>query len=138
MNIEIFPIYDTIAFYFKFFYLTFFLQLNKSNASKVTIKNVKITQSGLYLCEVSADAPLFHTENSGSTMTVVELPSTEPFIIVNVPQPELSQNKLVVSYGDNVKATCISPVSHPPVNFTWNVNNVRYPVSVNCNNFSLF
>lgn len=106
--------------------------MTKSNASKVTIKNVKITQSGLYQCEVSADAPLFHTESSGSVMTVVELPSTEPFIIVNNPTPELhnSINKIVVSYGDNFKVTCISPVSHPPVNFTWNINNEKYSVSL--------
>lgn len=115
----------------------FLLQLNKSNASKVTIRGVKRTQSGVYQCEVSADAPSFHTENSGSSMTVVELPLTEPFIVVNSPQPELSNNKLIISYGDSIKATCISPVSHPPVNFTWSVNNAKYPVSIITNSCGL-
>lgn len=41
-----------------------------SNARKVTLLQVGRDLTGLFQCEVSADAPLFHTEIRSAQMTV--------------------------------------------------------------------
>lgn len=38
------------------------LQTSKSNRSYITLKSVEPSISGKYVCEISADAPSFHTE----------------------------------------------------------------------------
>jgi hypothetical protein len=84
------------------------------------------------MCEVSADAPHFHTESSLAVMTVIELPATEPYMKVYGVMENM-ENRKQVSNGDNIKVSCISPHSQPPVNFTWSVNGVRYLVSFKSN-----
>jgi hypothetical protein len=72
--------------------------------------------SGVYQCEVSEDAPLFHTDIRTAVMSVVELPTDEPKMIVD---------KKVLFANDNLKATCQVGTSHPTVNITWFVNNKK-------------
>lgn len=88
--------------------------------------------TGDYKCEVSADAPLFHTEIKTAHMTVAgendekcnvhgysarfkfaELPNVEPTLHV---EPEK------VEIGKKVVADCFAPGSDPPANITWYVN----------------
>jgi hypothetical protein len=38
------------------------LQVSESGANKVVLRDVQMELSGKYRCEVSADAPTFHTE----------------------------------------------------------------------------
>ena len=38
------------------------LQVSQSGANKVVLRDVQIELAGKYRCEVSADAPNFHTE----------------------------------------------------------------------------
>lgn len=47
------------------------LQRSQSNASHVLLKAVEPSISGKFSCEVSADAPSFHTELQSSEMQVV-------------------------------------------------------------------
>lgn len=97
-------------------------QLAKSGENTVTLRSVPRTISGKYQCEVSADAPLFHTEASTAEMIVVEFPAHEPTLTV------LNNGKHVIAIGELLKATCTSPPSFPPVNFTWTINNNIFPV----------
>ncbi|KAJ8880546.1 hypothetical protein PR048_017016 [Dryococelus australis] len=46
------------------------LQINLSNAREVTLWGLKRNQTGFYKCEVSADAPSFHTEIRSALMIV--------------------------------------------------------------------
>ena len=47
-----------------------YLQKNESNATQVTLTNVYLNATGEYSCEVSADAPSFHTAIVYATMNV--------------------------------------------------------------------
>lgn len=47
------------------------LQLTQSDAQQVRIVNLHRRLSGEYQCEVSADAPLFHTDIRAAPLTVV-------------------------------------------------------------------
>jgi hypothetical protein len=46
-------------------------QLAESNATVVTLLEADIDTSGKYRCEVSAEAPSFHTESDFRELTVV-------------------------------------------------------------------
>lgn len=104
------------------------IQLLKSGENTVTLKAVTRSQTGHYQCEVSADAPLFHTETQGAHLLVAELPDSEPVMTVyGMPSPD---SKRIVAFGETFKTSCVSGPSYPSVNFTWIVNGVRHPVSV--------
>ena len=47
------------------------LQQGKSNATQLTLRHVQLSLSGRYSCEVSADAPSFHTALVSGDMDVV-------------------------------------------------------------------
>ncbi|PSN41617.1 hypothetical protein C0J52_24778 [Blattella germanica] len=47
------------------------LQISQSNARTVALRDVRRNLTGFYKCEVSADAPLFHTEIKSGLMIVV-------------------------------------------------------------------
>jgi hypothetical protein len=47
------------------------LQISQSNAWTVALQDVQRELTGFYKCEVSADAPLFHTEIKTGLMIVV-------------------------------------------------------------------
>ena len=49
----------------------FLLQISQSNAWTVALQDVQRELTGFYKCEVSADAPLFHTEIKTGLMIVV-------------------------------------------------------------------
>lgn len=49
----------------------FLLQISQSNAWTVALQDVQRDLTGFYKCEVSADAPLFHTEIKTGLMIVV-------------------------------------------------------------------
>jgi hypothetical protein len=51
-------------------YLCGILQVSQSGANKVVLRDVQIELAGKYRCEVSADAPTFHTEVVSSHMHV--------------------------------------------------------------------
>jgi hypothetical protein len=47
------------------------LQQEKSNATQLTLRHVQLSLSGHYSCEVSADAPSFHTALVSGNMDIV-------------------------------------------------------------------
>jgi len=49
----------------------FLLQISQSNAWTVALQDVQRELTGFYKCEVSADAPLFHTDIKTGLMIVV-------------------------------------------------------------------
>lgn len=101
-------------------------QLTKSGENTVTLRSVTHNITGKYQCEVSADAPLFHTETSTATMLVAELPEYKPIVsIYGMPNMD---NRKMIAMGETFKAMCISGPSTPPVNFTWIINGITHPV----------
>ncbi|XP_077295388.1 uncharacterized protein LOC143917683 [Arctopsyche grandis] len=89
------------------------VDLSASNDQRVTLTGVHRQLAALYFCEVSADAPLFHTEIQSTRLDVVDTPQSAPVLIVD---------RLRYSAGDNIRANCSSPLSYPPANLTWYLN----------------
>lgn len=89
------------------------LQLTASDATSVTLRSVTRELTGQFHCEVSEDAPLFHTAIRRSQMQVVELPKEDPTM-------QLSNKQL--GANDNLKALCNVGKSFPSANITWFLN----------------
>ncbi|KAF6206295.1 hypothetical protein GE061_017525 [Apolygus lucorum] len=90
-------------------------EVYQSNATVVTLNNVQKEMTGLYKCEVSADAPFFHTVIRSSNLVVIEKPVTVPEILVE---------KTKYSLGEKIRANCTSRSSYPAANLTFYVNNM--------------
>lgn len=101
----------------------------KSDEHQVTLRSVSKIQTGSYTCEVSADAPSFHTESNAANMVVAELPLSEP--VMTIYGLHIIDNKKVVRLGDTLTATCVSGPSDPIVNFTWKINDQIMQVNLN-------
>ncbi|EDW58668.2 uncharacterized protein beat-VI [Drosophila virilis] len=89
------------------------VDLTNSDATSVTLKGVTRDLTGSYQCEVSEDAPLFHTDIRSAYMQVIELPKDDPAMQVD---------KKVIGVNDNFKAVCTVGPSYPPANITWYIN----------------
>lgn len=89
------------------------VDLANSDSASVTLRSVTRELSGQYQCEVSEDAPLFHTDIRSANMHVVELPKEDPVMHVD---------KSVINANDNFKAICTVGPSHPTANITWYIN----------------
>lgn len=104
--------------------------MRKSDSHHVTVRSLTLNHTGLYQCEVSADAPLFHTLTESAHMQVAVLPDVQPAI--NIYGALIREdNKRYIHYGDQLKASCIASPSLPTVNFTWRLNGAVFPVR-NC------
>ncbi|KAH8404700.1 hypothetical protein KR215_010571 [Drosophila sulfurigaster] len=97
------------------------VDLANSDATSVTLKGVTRELTGSYQCEVSEDAPLFHTDIRSSHMQVIELPKDDPAMQVD---------KKVIGVNDNFKAVCTVGPSYPPANITWYINGRKVSKSV--------
>lgn len=98
----------------KYFNLPHFnIDMPNCDAHSVTLKGVRRNMSGIYVCEVSCDAPFFQSGMISAKMIVVELPSS-PIV--------LSVEPSSVEIGSKVKAECYSPGSDPAANLTWFIN----------------
>ncbi|KAH8409971.1 hypothetical protein KR009_003407, partial [Drosophila setifemur] len=85
-----------------------------SNESQVVLDAVTMATSGKYSCEVSADAPSFHTLIAAAELEVIETPHNPPFITGIRPRYRV---------GDILRGNCTSRHSRPAANLTWTVNN---------------
>ncbi|XP_037821505.1 uncharacterized protein MAL13P1.304-like [Lucilia sericata] len=90
----------------------------QSNASHVFLRNVSTAITGRFACEVSADAPSFHTSVMSGEMDVIELPTQRP-IITGIH----SRYRL----GDVINGNCSSDYSKPAANLTWWINDIQVP-----------
>ncbi|XP_075150368.1 uncharacterized protein LOC142224479 [Haematobia irritans] len=85
----------------------------QSNESQLVLESVNAAATGKYSCEVSADAPSFHTLIGAGEMEIVVVPGKDP-VITGI----RSRYKV----GDIIRGNCTSGHSRPGANITWNVN----------------
>ncbi|XP_066581088.1 uncharacterized protein [Prorops nasuta] len=85
----------------------------ESNATQVALMKLELDAAGKYSCEVSADAPSFHTDIVSATMDVAELPGE---------RPSIHGLKRKYRIDDVVRLNCTSARSRPPANLTWYIN----------------
>ncbi|XP_061724453.1 uncharacterized protein LOC133530529 [Cydia pomonella] len=86
------------------------VDLTQSDEHQVRIVNLNRRLSGDYQCEVSADAPLFHTDIRSAPLTVVDPPFRAPRITVS---------RGNYARGDVIKASCTVDEAYPAPNITW-------------------
>uniref|UniRef100_A0A336M3G1 CSON011055 protein n=1 Tax=Culicoides sonorensis TaxID=179676 RepID=A0A336M3G1_CULSO len=89
---------------------------DRSDSTSVTLKDVTRDVSGVYQCEVSEDAPLFHTDIRQAKMQVVELPDTNPAVTLV---------KRFLNPSETLRAYCTVGTSYPTANITWYINGRR-------------
>ncbi|XP_067009682.1 uncharacterized protein [Anabrus simplex] len=87
----------------------------QSSDRKLTLKRLEPTMSGRYSCEVSADAPSFHTSLVSADMEVV-VPSDRPTI---------TGVRSRYRVGDILHSNCSSSWSRPPAKLSWVVNEIQ-------------
>ncbi|XP_065168240.1 uncharacterized protein [Atheta coriaria] len=92
------------------------VDIYRSNSREVTLRNVHRETSGMFKCEVSADAPLFHTEIRAAHLLVAEVPEDNPVLRTEVHK---------IAPGANIRANCTTPGSFPPMNITWYINDSK-------------
>lgn len=86
------------------------VDLTQSDHQQVRIVNLNRRLSGDYQCEVSADAPLFHTDIRSAPLTVVDPPFRAP---------HLSISRGSYARGDVLRANCSVDEAYPAPNITW-------------------
>ncbi|XP_046664662.1 uncharacterized protein LOC124357185 [Homalodisca vitripennis] len=86
---------------------------SRSNETQLFLTSVTTSLTGQYNCEVSADAPSFHTAIVAANMDVVEVPSFPP---------TLTGIKSRYRLKDVMRANCTAAPSKPAVNLTWGLN----------------
>ncbi|KAL0892468.1 hypothetical protein ABMA27_015577 [Loxostege sticticalis] len=89
------------------------VDVSKSTSQQVVLRDATRALAGRYRCEVSADAPSFHTQVRSAYIHVVELPPDKPTI---------KAEKGWYASGDSLRAQCTSPPADPPANLTWLLN----------------
>lgn len=96
------------------------VDVSLSNAHNVTLRTVGSPMFGHFQCEVSEDAPTFHTQILSAPMTVAVVPDGVPVVTVE---------RAGLEHGGPLIAACRSPPSFPAANLTWYVNDQRVPGS---------
>lgn len=89
------------------------VDVSESGPNQVVLRQVTPELDGKYRCEVSADAPTFHTQIVAAWMHVVRTMDGKPELYLEKPQ---------YSLGEKLRANCSSPPSNPPANITWFIN----------------
>ncbi|XP_068229239.1 cell adhesion molecule 3-like isoform X2 [Palaemon carinicauda] len=84
-----------------------------SSRGRVKIYQVTLDATGVYRCEVSAEAPSFHTESAVASMNIVDLPDTKP---------QIRGAEINYQLHEEVSLNCTSPRSQPPATLTFYVN----------------
>ncbi|KAL6444191.1 hypothetical protein ACFW04_001846 [Cataglyphis niger] len=98
----------------------------ESNATQVVLIKLELEAAGVYSCEVSADAPSFHTAIVYAAMNVVELPSQ---------MPSIQGLKRKYRVDDMLRLNCTSGRSKPAANLTWYIND-RQPLKSHVRTYS--
>ncbi|XP_023721389.1 uncharacterized protein LOC111872078, partial [Cryptotermes secundus] len=96
------------------------VEQGKSNATQLTLRQVQLSLSGRYSCEVSADAPSFHTALVSGDMDIVETPRGRPVI---------SGIRHRYRADEILHGNCSSSWSKPAAKLTWFVNGNPPPTS---------
>lgn len=85
----------------------------KSTETRLVLRNVDLTTSGKFRCEVSGEAPLFQTATFTNVLIVVDLPDDGP--VISGTQPMYNE-------GDTLTANCTSFNSFPAATLNWYIN----------------
>lgn len=93
-------------------------QQHQSNDRWVVLKDLALGASGLYTCEASTEAPKFKTVNGNGKMDVIDLPDSKPILRHNSHFGNGGYR-----LGDVLDVNCTSPMSLPPSQLRWFVNN---------------
>ncbi|XP_049865954.1 uncharacterized protein LOC126366757 [Pectinophora gossypiella] len=89
------------------------VDISRSGARRVVLQQATPAMAGRFRCEVSADAPTFHTEIRSAPLEVVEPPEWAP---------KLVSDRSWYGVGSTLRATCASPPAHPAANLTFALN----------------
>ncbi|KAL4708392.1 hypothetical protein ACJJTC_019628 [Scirpophaga incertulas] len=89
------------------------VDLQKSDDQRVTLHQVMLKSSGLYRCEVSAEAPSFASAAGEGRMEVIYLPREGPRITGNE-----QENRR----GDSLFLNCTSGRSYPAAVLSWDID----------------
>ncbi|EDW83939.1 uncharacterized protein beat-IV [Drosophila tropicalis] len=84
-----------------------------SDASRVLLRGLTLNSTGLYRCEVSAEAPNFSSVQGEGRLDIVFLPRDGPHIRGQQYQYQI---------GENLYLNCTSGKSHPASHLQWFVN----------------
>ncbi|XP_049881560.1 uncharacterized protein LOC126377781 [Pectinophora gossypiella] len=97
------------------------VDLTQSDELQVRIVNLNRRLSGQYQCEVSADAPLFHTDIASAPLTVVDPPFRAPRVHVS---------RGSYARGDVIRANCTIDEAYPAPNITWILDDHKIAESI--------
>ncbi|KAJ9582766.1 hypothetical protein L9F63_022892, partial [Diploptera punctata] len=86
---------------------------HRSDSQKVLLKNVNLKASGMYRCEVSAEAPSFTSVHGEGRMEVVALPKEGP---------QITGEERIYQVGDVINLNCTSGKSFPAARLKWYIN----------------
>ncbi|CAG9854490.1 unnamed protein product [Phyllotreta striolata] len=89
------------------------VDLSKSDRKRVVLHPVSWRTSGVFRCEVSAEAPSFASAQSEARMEIISLPEEDP-IITGV--------EIQYQIGDIINLNCTSGKSHPASILHWYIN----------------
>ncbi|XP_050497978.1 uncharacterized protein LOC114337066 isoform X1 [Diabrotica virgifera virgifera] len=89
------------------------VDMSKSDKKKVVLHPVSWRTSGVFRCEVSAEAPSFASAQSEARMEIISLPEEDP-IITGV--------EIQYQIGDIINLNCTSGKSHPVSILHWYIN----------------
>ncbi|XP_012144187.1 uncharacterized protein LOC100881058 [Megachile rotundata] len=92
-----------------------YVDVDNSNKSQVTLRDIDFVLSGTFSCEVTADAPTFSTAYVSKNLTVVSLPEGTPIIV---------SERERYDPGETLRANCSLPPSKPPAHLSFTLNNV--------------
>ncbi|XP_046399111.1 uncharacterized protein LOC124165676 [Ischnura elegans] len=91
------------------------VDVSLSGARGLVLRDVQPDLTGVFKCEVSADAPLFHTIIREAAMVIADPPDGIPLI-------SIEDGRLQFATGETLRANCTSPSSFPAANLTWYIN----------------
>ncbi|CAM1298178.1 Uncharacterised protein g2051 [Pycnogonum litorale] len=92
---------------------------NGTDERVIKLKNVEISTSGVYKCQVSGESPHFQTKNAQKDLFAYILPEEDPKISGHRRHP--------LKIGQTVNLNCSSAKSRPAANLTWLINDVPVP-----------
>ncbi|XP_039293047.1 cell adhesion molecule 1 [Nilaparvata lugens] len=93
-----------------------------SDYKQVALRSVNLKSSGVYRCEVSAEAPSFASAQSEGRMEVLFLPTSGPLITGEEKQYQI---------GDEINLNCTSGKSFPASVLHWFINDQKVSNSRN-------
>lgn len=96
------------------------VDLKDSNAKRVVLRSVSYQTSGVFRCEVSAEAPSFMSAQSEARLEVVSFPEEDP---------QISGVEMQYQIGEEINLNCTSGKSYPASVLHWYINEQQVPKS---------